>query len=251
MFNKISQVSNARLLILTALLIISADYRGNAQTSRPSDDIYLIDDFEDDEVGSIPEGWYNRDGSSKVTELAPESRSGYLYRVRSESGGNHYLHYEGIEAKHINYPLINKEGVNIHETPILSWRWRVHDLPEGADEKSNDKNDAAASIYVVFDMANYLIKRLPVSIRYTWSSTLPVGATGSKLLNKQQIKVVASGRDKMGKWVQFERNLLKDYKELHGGKPPEKPIAILILSDGDSVQDSASADYDDIMLKAK
>lgn len=237
-------------LLMLLVLMMPATIPVQAQSPGKHEKNYLIDNFEDEQVGEHPAGWYNRDGSSKVRELSEESRKTYLYRVERE-GGNRYLHYEGIEAKHINYPLVNKEGINIHETPILSWRWRVHDLPEGANEKKSDRNDAAASIYVVFEMANYVVKKLPVSIRYTWSTSLPVGTNTSKLLNKQQIEVVESGRDELGKWITVERNLLKDYRRLHGGTPPKQPIAILILSDGDSVGDSASADYDDIMLKSK
>jgi hypothetical protein len=53
----------------------------------------------------------------------------------------------------------------------------------------------------------------------------------------------------MGKWVTFERNIVKDYKRLFGDMPPKKPLAILILSDGDSTGDRAIAGYDNIMLK--
>ncbi len=236
----------ATVAMLALIMLDAAEVRG--QSGEGEAETYLIDDFEDEEVGELPAGWYNRDGSSKLRSMSARSRQTYLYRIQREAGGNHYLHYEGTGAKHINYPLVNKQDVNIHETPILSWRWRVHDLPEGANERSSDRNDAAASIYVVFEMANYVVKKLPVSIRYTWSTSLPVGTNASKLLNKQQIEVVESGSDELGQWITVERNLLKDYKRLHGGTPPKKPIALLILSDGDSVGDSASADYDDIKL---
>ncbi len=237
------------LIICTILAFVTAG-EGYAQHNPRGSGYYLIDNFEDQEPGELPGGWYDRDGKHKLTEMSPESQSNYRYRVKRGPRGNRYLHYEGTMARHINYPLLNKKRVNLHETPILSWRWRVHDLPEGANEKQSGHNDAAASVYVVFDVANYVLKKLPVSIRYTWSTSLEVGTTGSKLFNKQKIQVVESGRGKLGEWITVERNLLEDYKRLHGGKPPKKPIALLIMSDGDSVNDTTSADYDDIMLRS-
>lgn len=209
----------------------------------------LIEDFEDDSVGSIPKRWYNRDGDFRVVTASAEEQSLYKYEIRQEEG-NKYLHYDGMKVRHLNYPLINKEKVNIYETPILSWKWRVHKLPEGANEDENGKNDTAASLYVVFDMGRIaLIKKVPKMIRYTWSSTLEKGTVTSKLFGNQQIMVVESGKDKMGEWVTFERNIVEDYRRLFGDDPPKKPLAILLMSDGDSMNENSIADYDDIILK--
>ena len=163
--------------------------------------------------------------------------------------GNKYLRYAGTKARHVNFPLKNRPQVNIYKTPILSWRWRVEKLPKGGNEKDDDYNDTAASIYVVFDMGHILFKRVPKSIRYTWSSTLKKGTEVSKFFGNQKIIVVESGPSQEGKWITFQRNIVKDYKRLFGEDPPKTPLAILILSDGDNTKSRAIADYDDIMLK--
>lgn len=237
------------LLLLFTTTVYSQNIRkAEFQPKFLSDGTVLIEDFEDDTVGAIPKKWYNRDGDFRVVNASDRQISLYQYEVREE-GSNKYLHYNGTIVKHLNYPLINKEGIDIYETPILSWRWRVEKLPEGGNEDKNGQNDVAASIYVVFDMGRVaLVKKVPKSIRYTWSSSLPKGHQTSKLFGNQQILVVESGYDETGKWVTFERNIVEDYRRLFGDSPPKKPIAILILSDGDSTQDNSIADYDDIML---
>ena len=215
---------------------------------RTTEGYLLIDDFEMNEVGDVPVNWFNRD--IKETANDPKEIPSFKYRVMEENG-NKYLHYEHTKARHLALPLAKKENLNIFETPILSWKWRVDKLPENANEVSEELNDAAASIYVVFDMGRVaFVKKVPKSIRYTWSSTLPKNKEASVFFGNQKIVVVESGEEEVGKgWITFERNILEDYKRLFGDNPPETPLAILLLSDGNSTNSTAIADYDDIMFK--
>ncbi len=238
------------LLFATALLHTAA--------GQSRDDLYeplkelqngglLIDDFEDEEVGSLPGGWWNRDVKRRADH--PEESLLYHYSVEEEDG-NKYLYFNHTDARHLNLPLKERDNINIYDTPILSWRWKVDQIPEGADETSKNANDAAASIYVVFDMGRVaLFKRVPKSIRYTWSSTLKKGSDHSIFFGNQKIVVLESGNDRVGKgWIRVKRNIVEDYRRLFGDDPPGKPLAILILSDGDSTNQPAVASYDDLML---
>jgi hypothetical protein len=207
----------------------------------------ILENFENEFINALPSAWYDRDGNDKLINYGPEIAGSFHYKVVEEDG-NKFLRYEGTEAKHINYPLINKEEINIYETPVLTWKVRAHSLPENGNENVNESNDSVASVYVVFDFGHVLFKRVPKSIRYTWSTTLPEGTELSKFFGNQKIVVVESGGDKAGQWVTFKRNILEDYKRLFGDKPPKKPLAILLLSDGDSTGSYVKADYDDIKL---
>lgn len=218
------------------------------EVSVRSDGSVLLENFEEYEPGTIPKYWYNQKGERRPALYSEKNKADYKYRVKEENG-NKFLRYSGIEAKHLNFPLVDK-GLNIYETPILSWKWRVFELPDGANEDDDDRNDTAASIYVVFDMGRIaLFKKVPKTIRYTWSSTLQKGKELSKFYGNQKIVVVESGPQNKGKWITFERNIVEDYKQLFGDPPPKNPIAILILSDGNSTESYVKADYDDIILK--
>lgn len=214
----------------------------------------LLEDFENDTVGSLPDKWYDRDGNKRLPNHSDSFTEDYLYEVDTDNSNN-FLRYEGSKAKHISLPLINEDkdniyDIDIYETPILSWKVRAHELPKNAREDDDDYNDSVASIYVAFDMGRVaLFKKVPKTIRYTWSTELEEGRKTSKLFGNQQIVVVKSGKEETGDWVTFERNILEDYRRLFGDDPPETPMAILILSDGDSTGSWVMADYDDIMLK--
>lgn len=216
----------------------------------------ILEDFQQEETDKFPSHWYNRDGTNRVINYTEGLKDEYNYTVLEENG-NKFLRYEGTGAKHINFPLIDKNqnnvyDIDIYETPILSWKVRAHQLPQNASEDVEARNDAVASVYVVFDMGRIaLFKKVPKSIRYTWSTTLREGAELSKLFGNQQIVVVKSGREDIGEWVTFEVDLVESYRRLFGDNPPANPMAILILSDGDSTGSFVKADYDDIMLKAK
>jgi hypothetical protein len=77
---------------------------------------------------------------------------------------------------------------------------------------------------------------------------LEKGTELSKFFGNQKVVVVESGDERTGKWITFKRNIVEDYRRLFGDDPPKNPIAILILSDGDSTYSWAEADYDDIKL---
>ncbi len=210
----------------------------------------MLEDFENDALGTLPSNWYDRDGDKKLQEYREDIRNEFKYKVVKEDG-NKYIKYEGTRAKHLNYPLANKEYIDIYETPVLSWKARAWQLPQNANEDHDSRNDVVMSIYVVFDFGRVaLFKKVPKSIRYTWSSSLEKGTEISKLFGNQKIIVLESGKKNTGKWITFERNIVEDYRRLYGDDPPSQPLAILILSDGDSTGSTVEADYDNILLKA-
>lgn len=236
------------LLLLSLLAAPPGLHAQEGEVQRLDGGSLLLENFEDQQPGMLPEGWYDRDGNRQLREHTASEQESYKYAVMEENG-NRFLRYEGTRARHINYPLLNKESVNIHDTPVLSWRVRAHELPENANEDSNGLNDSVASVYVVFDFGHVMFQKVPKSIRYSWSTTRETGSQFSKLFGNQKIIVVESGRARTGEWVTFERNIYEDYRELFGEAPPEQPLAILVLSDGDSTGSHVMADYDDFVLK--
>ena len=232
------------LTILLISVFLSQDM--NAQSVKEG--IFLIEDFENEKVDDLPASWYNQKGEAKPIYYEGKLRETYNYAVKMENGDK-FLRFDGKRGKHLSFPLLNNEEIDIYSTPILSWKFRIHEIPVGANEDEGDKNDAAASVYVAFDLGRVLFKKVPKTIRYTWSSTLPVGTELSKFYGNQKIIVIGTGNQNLGEWQTFERNIVEDYKRLFGDDPPSKPLAILILSDGNNTESNVKADYDDLMLK--
>lgn len=205
---------------------------------------FTIETFDTLAIGSIPMTWRNRDGDKLMTDEKPEDFAEYYYSVQEEDG-NKFLRFDGIKGKHLNYPLADK-NISLEELPYLNWKWRAIDLPEGADESSERTNDAVLSVYVVFKILRFT--KIPKVIRYSWSSTLEKGEVISNNLGKQKIVILESGTDKLNQWIHVKRNLVDDYRTFFGGDPPKNPVAFLILSDGNNVNDRVIGDYDDIFL---
>lgn len=196
----------------------------------------VLEDFEANEVNQLPMGWSWKDKDDKKNKP---------YRVREEHG-NRYL-----EARDHGESVILGKDIkwNLKEYPYVSFRWRVHKIPEGADERYNKSVDSAAGIYFVYRKKMGLI---PESVKYVWSSTLPVGSAMKRNgVGRPWMVVAESGKERLGEWRTYVFNAYEAYKATFGGNPPNRPIGVGVLSDANSMRrvnpDAvAYADYDDI-----
>jgi hypothetical protein len=188
-----------------------------------------VEDFEGYPVQSFPEKWRRR-----------SERARKIYRVESENG-NQFLHaYADKQAVQIGLEQLFDPVKFRH----LRWRWRVHAFPQGADERTAKKHDAAAQVYVVFDN-----QYLPRVIKYIWSAALPAGASFTNPLygGRGRVIVLRSGSSGKGEWHQQTVDFYHDYKRLFGEEPGQVQ-GIGILSSSDSTRSIVSADYDDFVL---
>ena len=185
--------------------------------------------FEADNPGKLPAGWQSRGGSAAG-----------IYQIEADPGGNHFI---AGRSRRSDVQL----GVSVNEKPeqfpILSWRWRVWELPRSADERKTRTMDSAASVYAVFGS-----RLLPRVLKYVWSSSAPAGTMFKHPdSGRMAIIVIASGESQLGEWRNVSRNLLDDYRSAFGGDPPTL-TALGIKTDSDSTSSSARADYDDLRL---
>jgi hypothetical protein len=197
-------------------------------------DYLILEDFEASPVGELPEGWGWRDGDANKDKP---------YRVRQE-GGNRYL-----EATDEGQSVILGREVrwNLDEYPYISFRLRVHRIPEGGDERVDERVDSAAGVYVTIKKVAF--GRIPESVKYVWSSTLPVGAaTRREGIGRPWQVVVGSGEDGLGEWHTYVFDLRDAYRKTFGGNPGSRAHGIGVLSDANSTRTQAYADYDDFRL---
>jgi hypothetical protein len=188
----------------------------------------VLENFEQYGNNGFPSKWRGSNDDAKT-----------IYRIESESG-NHFLRARAdnkavqIGLEHIFDPK---------SQPRLKWRWRVSQIPSGADERVSGKHDAAAQVYVVFDNPTR-----PRVVKYTWSSSLPVGTQfTSPLYSRNKGIVRRSGQPDRKGWYEEEVNFLEDFKKLFG-EEPGKVQGIAILTSSDATKTTAAADYDDFVL---
>ncbi|MDP2958998.1 MAG: DUF3047 domain-containing protein [Longimicrobiales bacterium] len=214
---------------------------------------FLFDDFSRTEVGQFPRTWrWRRDNDTGDAEKARKDGVDVFRYVVASEGGNKYVHVRDEFRPGSSVALFiqtDDSGWRLDRHPILSWRWRVNEVPAGADERYTDTNDTPAAVSVVYGTK---FPFTPITIRWVWSSTLPVGAVAYRPGRGRAYNLVlGSGSDRLGEWVTVERNLVEDYVAIFGKQPPNEPKAITIQSDANRTPGGAAdADYDDFRALA-
>lgn len=237
---------------LVALSVVPAGVLVARQETPP--DPIVFDDFSGSEVGDFPTGWAwrrNRD-TGDAEKARKDGVDVFRYVVESENG-NKYLHVrdEYRPGHSVALYIEPKDmGWNLDTHPILSWRWRVNEIPPGADERYTETNDSPAAVSVVYGTK---FPFTPITIRWVWSSTLPVGAVAYRPGRGRAYNIVlGSGTEHLGEWVTVERDLVNDYISIFGKLPPNDPKAITIQSDANRTEGGAAdADYDDFKALAE
>lgn len=182
--------------------------------------------FNETDLGAFPTEWRAREQGGKK-----------VYSVQQDAAGV-FLHAESIANAH----AIGREiSVDLEEFPFLNFSWRAVDLPEGGREGVRETNDGALGVYVVFEGWSLP----PRTVKYVWSTSLPVGTvTTSPFSKKSQIVVLRSGDAGLGEWVEETVDVLGDYRKLFGEDAEVPRVkAIGILTDSDNTGTQATGDY--------
>jgi hypothetical protein len=125
-----------------------------------------------------------------------------------------------------SFALERSVDVNTGETPYLTWRWKVTQLPAGGDFRHADTDDQAAQVLVAFADRRVLT--------YIWDSSAPKGTTeyASNIPLVHVFAVVCeSGGAAVNRWLSENRNVVADYEHAYGKAAPRvKGLRIQINS---------------------
>ncbi len=202
----------------------------------------VLEDFEAYPVGGIPGRWM-RTAGRKLAPITPDYMRPDEYFVIEREGARQYARvYTEDQAMLIILPREAGYTWNLKTHPRLRWDWRVHALPDGANERRERTNDSGAAVYVTF---SFNLWGKPRSIKYVHSTTLPVGTTVS--YGSLKIVVVASGEKGLGEWITMERDVVADYRRLFGKAPPEEALSVTLWSDSDTLNSQSEADFDNLV----
>lgn len=232
------------VLIAWLLVLAGALLARPAPTAAQSTSPQSIDDFESYAPGATPAQWKyitrEEEARPASTKTGPDKRFSVV-----EEAGNRFVR-AFTQGKALRFTQRNGSEFDwrLGRRPYLQWKWRANRLPQGASEKG--KNDTGGAVYVTFG-SDWLGR--PKSIKYTYSSSLPVGTVLD--FGPLKVLVVASGREDTGHWRTETRNVVQDYRNLFGDDPPGKPLSITLWSDSDSTGSTAEVDFDDIRLLAQ
>jgi hypothetical protein len=207
-----------------------------AATASAADQV-LVEDWSTHAVGAkgIPTGWQGQNwGSPKydITVLTEDGRK--ALRLRSANEGS-------TVSKDI------KGKVNLKETPLLEWSWRVTVLPRDADSCRRATDDQAAQVFVVWP-------RFPEAVRsriigYVWDTTAAAGTVcKSEKTGTVTYVIVRSGTADLGKWLTERRNVAEDFKQIYG-EDADAPGALAIAVDSNDTNSSAESFIGKILFR--
>lgn len=152
-----------------------------------------------------------------------------------------------------------------HRFPTLSWRWKVVQAIPTANTADQSKEDAPARLMVAFagDSSKLPFKdRLAASaaqsisgrplpyaeLMYVWGNKVPVDSvTVSSRTSRIRMLAVAADEQGIGKWQNYTRNLVEDFKRVFG-EEPGNVTSIQIMTDTDNTGGDAQAFYGDVTV---
>lgn len=151
-------------------------------------------------VPSLPPDW-----QVKVNHGKPE------ISVCTE-GPNSCLHMKSVKS---SFSLEHGVDVDLAKLPVLTWKWKVAQLPSGGDFRRSATDDQAAQVLVAFDDHRIL--------SYIWDTNAPKGSEQKTsfipLIHVFSI-VCETGPTDVNKWVAESRNVAADYERAYGRTAP-------------------------------
>jgi len=209
-----------RALIVLLGLALSGAGAGAAKGAE----CVALEDFSRGSVGEFPPDWKPR---------KEEGRS--VYSIQEEGG----LRFLRAAATRLGVQAGREVAWNLEAYPILAWSWRPVEFPKGCDERKSSTNDSAVSVYAVFPHTPVSVK----SVKYIWSRVVPVGTHLTSSAGNTQVRVLRTGADKVGQWVEEQVNVREDYRKYFGGSDVPRPAGIAVLTDSDDTKSTARGDY--------
>jgi len=143
--------------------------------------------------------------------------------------------------------LFLRQEIDLNETPILEWEWRVDSTFQGIDESTREGDDYPARLYAVDE--HRIARWRTRALNYVWASEK---AQGSHWPNAYQFRAmmiaVRSGSPSQpGQWKTERRDLQADFKKYHD-RDVDSIDALAVMSDCDDTGEQAEAWYGEIRL---
>ncbi|MCX5721340.1 MAG: DUF3047 domain-containing protein [Nitrospirae bacterium] len=160
--------------------------------------------------------------------------------------------------------LTKEVRIDPRDYPIICWRWRVEKVLARSDVTRKDGDDYPARLYVTFEYdpektsfakklqykaGRVIFGDIPIgALNYIWDRNTPIGTIVENAYTSfARMIVVESGPQKVGTWVEEERNIYEDYKATFGEEPPIIN-GVAIMTDTDNTKERATAYYGDIVF---
>jgi hypothetical protein len=185
------------------------------------------------------------------------------YRL-AELDGHRVLRARGRGASGLRHRL----HLDPQAVPWMRWSWRTRVVPPGMCVQRTETDDSPARMVVafhgdeldlsmrdraVFELVHLITgQRLPyATLMYVWDAQLPVGTVVNYARTSRiRYLVVESGRERAGRWLRYERDLVEDFRQVFGEEPGWVD-SVGLMTDSDDLKVEVETWYRDIRLEAR
>jgi hypothetical protein len=178
----------------------------------------------------VPLGWQLKENSGKADFAV------------IKDGLIHAVHLRSVDSSFAFQKVVK---VNTRNYPVLSWKWKVTKLPQGADLRTPKADDQAAQLFVAFSDAKIIV--------YLWDTTAPRGLMedieAPPFITIKAI-VLRSGNLETGKWITETRNAYEDYRKLFDREPPPV-VGMRLQINSQHTDTSAESYFADVVFKSQ
>ena len=234
--------------IAIGLLIVPVSVRAEPQS------VIEVAKFSSGTVGqAMPDGW-----KPLIFKKIPKHTS---YEVVKDGAVTVVKAVSEASASGLTKPVV----IDPKEFPIVRWRWKIDNVLQGSDVTLKEGDDFPARLYITFaydpDKVSFgkklkykagqvIFGDIPIgAINYVWEAKTPVGTIiDNAYTDFVKMVVVESGPQKIGMWIDEERNIYEDYKKAFAEEPP-MINGVAIMSDTDNTKEKATAYYGDIVFQ--
>jgi hypothetical protein len=241
-------IATTRVLLLTWLLMAPACLWAESVA------VLEVGKFSASQVGqAMPDGW-----KPLTFKKIPKHTS---YEVVKDGDVTVVKAVSEASASGLTKPVV----IDPKEYPIVRWRWKIDNVLKGSDVAIKEGDDFPARLYITFtydpDKVSFgkklkykagqvIFGDIPIgAINYVWEAKTPVGTIiDNAYTDFVKMVVVESGPQKIGMWIDEERNIYEDYKKAFGEEPP-MINGVAIMSDTDNTKERAIAYYGDIIFR--
>jgi len=141
--------------------------------------------------------------------------------------------------------LGKEQKIDLWQTPILNWRWKIENRLPMRNETTKEGDDYPVRLYVIIDGGLLFWKSKAVN--YVWSRGVTKGSAWPNAFAKKNVVMISlrDATDETGVWYEEKRNILKDLQQYID--PNIRYIdGIALMTDTDNTHSFVNGFYGDI-----
>ncbi|SPE37057.1 conserved exported hypothetical protein [Candidatus Sulfopaludibacter sp. SbA3] len=150
-----------------------------------------------------------------------------------------------FKSRKSSFGIERAVDADISQYPVLTWSWKVSELPLGADFRRQSTDDQAAQVLVVF--ADHRV------LSYIWDTSAPKGtfqSASSVPLLRIFALVCQSGATALNEWTPESHDLVQDYQRAYN-RPPSNVKGIRLQINTQHTDSSAESYFGDVSFRGR